>query len=63
MLVNANTTIKSGMLGNRDESSRNHNHQADGSLTDYYLQCHRDGKPGKSGKTEWNFSAVAHVLE
>lgn len=52
MLINANATIKKGMLGNREESSRNHNLQADGSLTDDYLQCHRAGKPEKSGKNE-----------
>lgn len=43
---------KGGMLGNGEESSRNHNLQADGSPADYYLQCHGPGKPGSSGKME-----------
>lgn len=41
-----------GMLGNREESSTKHNLQADGSLTDYYLQCHKSGKSGRSGKVK-----------
>lgn len=42
---------KRGMLGNRAESSRNHNLQAkDSGLTNCHLQCYRPGKLGKSGK-------------
>lgn len=42
---------KRGMLGNRGESSRNHNLQAkDSGLTNCHLQCYRPGKLGKSGK-------------
>ena len=50
VLINASATIKRCMLGNREDSSRNHNPRPDGRLTDYYLQSHTAGKSEKSGK-------------